>query len=347
MTFVSSLRRWAVVLAALAGLVLAGPARAEADFFRNKVVRIIVGFGAGGGYDVFARVVARHLTRYIPGNPSVIVENRIGAGGVIAADAVYNTVPKDGTVIGLLPSNIVLDQAFEMRPSFDVRKFNWLGAGSDDFLVCLMRTDAGINGIEDAREKSVPIAAQSAGSLSYAVPALLNDVAGTKFHIIGGHRSIPDQFMAVVRNDAVGLCQAYYAVVLATQKANLEGDASPKYKIFVAVTEKPVGQFLQGVPSAISFARDEASRAMTRSIRLVTLISYPFALPPGVDKSRISTIRAALAATFADPEFISEANRSGQVVKPSSGPEVEKIVEELLSMPPAVVQKLRPILGKK
>lgn len=320
-------------------------ASAEAEALQGRAVRILVGFGAGGGYDIFARILARHLPRHIPGGPAVIVENRPGAGGQIAAEALLSSSAKDGTVWGLLPSNVVLDSAFGQKANFDVRRLNWLGSGSDDFLACIVRSDAGISNFDDALRKPIAIATQGVGSLSYAVPTLLNAVVGTKFEIISGYRSIPDKFMAMTRKDVAGLCNAYHSVLVATHAQDLEGP-EPRYRIIVAMTERPSGRFLDGVASAFHHVRDDGSRDMMRIIRSMTLISYPFALPPDVDKARVETLRKAFAETLADRAFVREAEMAGQIVKPQAGDVVERIADQILSMSPETMARLKPVLGK-
>lgn len=336
----------AFVAAALAlGLVgHALAAESDGSFYEGKQIRLIVSFGAGGGYDIFTRIVGRHLGDHIPGHPSVIVENKPGAGGIIAANALYNTEGSDGTVIGTLPPNVILAQALGTKVQYDSLKFNYLGSGADDFIACVVRRDAAATTLQQAMSTEIPIATQSPGSLSYAIPALLNLTIGTKFKLVPGYRSIPDQFLAVEKNEAAGACQAYASVLLASQRALLEGQ-KPKAKIMVAVTtDKPKGDFLDRVPTAIEFAKTDGDKAALRAVELLGVISYPYAVGPKVPADRVAILRKALQDTFADPEFLKDAAKAGQQVSVHTGQQVADIANEIVALPQPVIDELKPLL---
>lgn len=329
--------------AAAIALVLSGPGFAQDNFYDGKQIRIVVSFGPGGGYDIFSRLVARHMGKHIPGEPSVIVENKPGAGGIAAANALYNTERGDGTVIGTIPPNVILAEALGTDVSYDSLRFKYLGSGADDFIACIVRTDAAAQTVEEAQKTAIPIASQSPGSLSFAIPMLLNSAAGLQFNVVAGYASIPDQFLAMQKNEASGTCQAYTSVLLATQRPLLEGD-DPQARIMVAVTtEKVDGEFLDDVPIAMSYATSEDGKAALRAVELLGM-SYPFAVGPEVPEDRVEILRNALAATFADPAFLEDAATAGQVITARTGEEVAGVAGEIMGLPESVKETLKPLL---
>jgi tripartite-type tricarboxylate transporter receptor subunit TctC len=319
---------------------------AVASFYKDKRVRIIVGYGPGGGYDTWGRLLSRHMGRHIPGNPTLIVENRPGAGALIAANAVYNSEPQDGTVIGTFTGGLVLQQALrESRVKFDARRFQWIGAGESTYSACIMRTDAGINGMDDLMKgKTITMASQAPGNMTYDLPAMMNASLGTKFKIISGYSSVPEMFLALRNGEASGICIGYVSVILATQRELLAGNP-PLAKPFVITGDRHIKEvFLDGVPGAEALAKTPEAKARLKVLRLPQQITFPFAMGPGVPKDRVEAMRAAFTKTIKDPAFLTEAKRAGQQVDSSNGQEVAEVVNELLSIPSATIDEVRKIL---
>ena len=329
-----------------------GPSRAAgtgdvAAFYKGNQIRIIVGFGPGGGYDTYARLVARHMSQYIPGNPAVIVENRPGAGSIVAANTVYNTEPKDGTVVVTMNPIVVLFKLLGQDVQFDAEKFRWLGAGSVEYLACVVRKDSGVTTFAQAQQKSVPMAAEGVGALSYAVEALLNSAVGTKFKIVPGYTSIPDQFLAVQKNEVGGACQAYISTLLRTQRQFLEGpDPLLKPIVFVGA-QLPPESFMRGVPTLDSVTKTPDAKAIFRVIQLMGVLSYPYAVAPGVPPERIAALATAFKKTTADPDFLKDASQAGMLIAPHDAAQVTQYVNQLIHTSPDVMAQLKPVLARQ
>jgi tripartite-type tricarboxylate transporter receptor subunit TctC len=351
--------RWRVgllsMLAAIsldAGLAVRATAAddgAIAAFYHSTRLTIIVGFGAGGGYDLSARVLARHLPKHIPGNPTVIVVNKTGAGSIIATNALYNTERKDGSVIGAVPPTVIMEQALGEHVDFDGVKFNWLGSSSSDFFACAVRTDTGINNLQDTIEKPVAFATQEPGSQSYAVPALLKTgfQLGPTFKVVPGYTSIPAQFLAVEKKEVSGVCQSYSSVLMASWSRYFE-PPNPLMKIIVSLAaEQKSDKFLDGVPTALSLAKTDQARGMFQAIELLGRTSISYAAPPEVPRDRVEALRAALAATLRDPDFLADAAKAGLVTTPNDGPAVAQTTAMILALKPDVLNELRPVLGSR
>lgn len=332
-------------------LALSGVAAAAgndvADFYAGKRIRLVVGYGPGGGFDTLARIVARHLSKYIPGNPSVVVENRPGAGSLIAANALYNTESKDGTVMATFTAGLVMNEAMGEPVRFDARKFNWLAAGEDSFSACVVRTDLGVRSIDDAKEIPVVMASQGPGNFTYAVPLFLNAMLGTQFKVIAGYQSVPDMFLAVQNKEASGICIGYVPVILATQRSLLEG-SSPVLKPLVVLGDKtPKEPFLDGVPATEPLMKTEEGRQLFRTLHLPEKITFPYVMPPDVPKDRVEALRTAFIKLFQDPVFMEEAKKASHNLTPSTGAEVAAVVDAILSTPKPIIDQLTPILKTK
>src|SRR5437763_7281171 len=320
-----------------------GDQSAVAAFYRGKTVRIVVGLSPGGGYDLTSRLLARYMAGRIPGNPTMIVENRPGAGTMLAANAVYSSEPKDGTVIGNFDSSLVLLQALGASGiGYDSTRFNWLGATVKDVTGCLIRADAGVTGLADTiAGKEVVLGALALGNNSYDVPMVLNATLGTHFKMVPGYGGTSQFRLAMESQETDGYCVTYRSAILVNDQPMLQ-ESPPRARMLVIMGEKaPDSPFLRGVPTAESLATTDAARELLRVVDAPQVINKPYAVAPEVPAERVAALRRALMETYADPQFLAEAQRANLDVDPSDAEEVGRVVQSVLGASPATLARLK------
>lgn len=317
--------------------------QAAEAFFKNQTIRIIVGSGAGGGFDTTARLVARHVGRHIPGNPLVIVQNMPGGGGMVAANHMYNAAEKDGLVIGIFQEVQVLSELTGAEGvQFDLRQFNWLGSSYDDPNVCIVRTDAPFASFKDMIGSPTPfiVGGTGPGSNSYDVPRVLAAATGANIKAVAGYPTTNDVKLGIERGELHGICFGWESVQSAM------GDwLQDRYVTVVVQNGITRHADLPDVPLAIEFAKDETSKSLLRLVEAPGAIAKPFALPPGVDPVRVEVLRAALLATYQDPEFLREAAAMNLDFQPKTAAEIEQILDEVLGAAPDVVASMKEIVA--
>jgi tripartite-type tricarboxylate transporter receptor subunit TctC len=320
-------------------------AQAVESFYRGKTVRILVGYGPGGPYDTFSRIVARYLPQYIPGRPTVVVDNRPGAASLLAANLVYNSEPKDGTAMVNASSGLPMLQLLGKEGvSFDSARFQWLGGGNKTLSTCAARTDSGVNSIQDImgpNGKQLVVAAIGPGTGTYDTPTTMNAVLGTNFKIVSGYDSSAKVILAVEAQEATGMC-ANLDTMTSTVRPLFESDT---LKMIAMMGHEPSDHpWLRGVPPAETLAQTEEARQILSALHSAALANLPYAVAPEVPRERVAALRQALAQTFADPQFRAEAEKAGFEVNPSTGEELSQIYATLFTMPPATVAKLKDVL---
>jgi len=316
--------------------------QAAGAFYGRKTVSIVVGSGAGGGFDTTARLVARHVGRHIPGTPTVIVQNMPGGGGLIAANYMFNAAPKDGTVIGLFHEAQVMSQLTGGEGvQFDLRQFNWLGSSYVDPNVCILRTDAPASTFKDLIGRSGPIAVggTAPGSNTYDAPRVLAAATGANLKAVAGYPTTNDVRIGVERGEIQGMCLGWESVRSASGQW-----LEDKYaQVFIQNGTTP-HKDLPNVPLALEFAKDEASRMLLRLLDAPGAMSKPFTLPPGVNDTRVRVMRSALMATYQDPAFLEEAKALKLEFQPKTATEIQKVLSEVLATPPDIAAKYRQII---
>ena len=312
-----------------------------ADFYRGKTVSIIVGSGAGGGFDTTARLVSRHISRHIPGEPTVIVVNMPGGGGLVAANHVFSAAAKDGTIVGLFHEAQMMNQLTGGEGvNFDLRHFNWLGSSYDDPNVCLVRTDAHVS-FKDLLGRATPIAVGGTGpgSNTYDAPRVLAAATGANIKAVAGYPTTNDVRVGVERGEIQGMCLGWESVQSASGEWLKDGYA----KVIVQNGTTRLSD-LQDVPLAIEFAKDEESRTLLRLVDAPAAMAKPFALPPGVDPARVQVMRDALQATYRDAAFLEEAKVMNLEFQPKTTDQIHQILNEVLATPPDIAAKYRQII---
>ena len=326
------------------GAVLTAEQRQAAEqFYRRKTVSILVGSGAGGGFDTTARLVSRHIGRHIPGEPTVIVVNMPGGGGLVAANHLFNAAPKDGTAIGVFHEAQVMNQLTGGEGvQFDLRQFNWLGSSYADPNVCIVRTDAPVTAFKNmvGNSRSVAVGGTGPGSNTYDAPRVLAAATGANLKAVAGYPTTNDVRIGVERGEIQGMCLGWESVRSASGQW-----LDDKYaQVFVQNGITP-HKDLPNVPLAIDFAKDEASRMMLRLVDAPGAMAKPFALPPGVDASRVQVMRSALLATYRDPAFLEEAKAMKLDFQPKTATEIQQILDEVLATPSDIAAKYRQIIA--
>ena len=322
---------------------LTGEQRQAAEkFYRRKTVSIIVGSGAGGGFDTTARLVSRHIGKHIPGAPVVIVQNMPGGGGLVAANHLFSAASKDGTVIGLFHEAQVMSQLTGVEGvQFDLREFNWLGSSYVDPNVCIVRTDAPATTFKDMIGRSTPIAVGGTGpgSNTYDAPRVLAVATGANLKAVAGYPTTNDVRIGVERGEIQGMCLGWESV----RSASIQW-LEDKYAVVFVQNGTTRHKDLPNVPLALEFAKDEASRALLRLVDAPGAMSKPFTLPPGVDESRVLVMRSALMATYQDPAFLEEAKALRLEFQPKTAIEIQNVLNAVLATTPDIAAKYQKII---
>lgn len=318
-----------------------------ADFYRGKTVSIVTGFAPGGGFDTTARVLAKNMARHIPGEPNIIVENMPGAGSLTAANHLYNAAKADGLVIGLFNEAQVLNQVLGLEAvQFDARKFGWLGNVIKSTTTCTIRADTPYNRPEDLSRKDLPpliVGGTGQGSVTDDGPKILNAALGTNFRVVSGYGGTSEIRLAVESGELQGLCWSYDSVV-ATARNWLDTGFIKIPIYFASERDARVEERHPGAVRADDLATDPQAKALIRAATGPNGIAKSFVTPPGVPRARFQALRNAFWATMNDPAFLADAEQAKFEVNANPGEKTEQAVNELLSMPPEVVAKLKETL---
>jgi len=330
-------------LGLLAALAWTIPAHAQARFFEGKTIRIIVGFSAGGGFDTYSRAIGRHLSRHIPGNPAIIVENMPGAASLIAANQVYRVAKPDGLTIVNFHGNQVIGQLLGREGiDFDVRKFQWVGVPMRDSTVCALTRASGITSLDQwmAAKTPVKLGGIGPGDTTHDVARVLQTALGLPIQLVRGYKGTADIRLAAEAGEVAGGCWQWESVKSTWRKALEAGDIT----IVLQIASKPLPD-LPNVPLASKLARTEEARQLINAgIIVPTAMSRLYALPPGTPADRVQLLRTAFRETLRDSEFKADAARAKLDVDPIGGEELEHLVQELFKLDSAIVMKLKGVL---
>lgn len=316
--------------------------RAQDSFYKGKVVRIIVGFSAGGGFDTYSRTIARHLGKHIPGNPTVIVTNMPGAGSLVLANHLYKAAEADGLTIGNWNGGLVMGQLLgQTGVDYDARRFEWIGAPVTISPVCLFSKSSGITSIERwaSSKKPIPVGTIGPGSNTHDVPKILADALGLPTQLVPGYKGFSEIRLAIESGEVAGGCPTWEAT-----RGTWKAVDSGQVVVVVQAVPKPAAD-LPDVPLAIKLAKTEENRQLIQSgIHNMNALNRPYSLPPGTPKERVQILRDAFQATMKDAAFLADAKKSKLGVDPITGKELEEMVASLFKLSPAVVTKLKAAL---
>jgi tripartite-type tricarboxylate transporter receptor subunit TctC len=324
--------------------MLPASAQSAADFYKGKTVQIVVGFGVGGGYDLYARALGRYLGKHLPGHPNVVVQNMEGAGSVRAANFVYAGSPQDGTVIAAVNQNMPMYQMLGgAGAKFEAAGMQWLGSMTNSNGLVYTWHSSGIKTLDDAKQKEVPMGAVGAASDSVIFPNLINEMVGTKFKPISGYAGSAQIHLAMERGEVMGRGGNSWASV---QTANMSWIKENKINILVQVGFEKEPDLPQ-VPLLLDLVNDEERKSVIRVVSLPTALGYGHWVAPGVPKDRVAALRAAYAATMRDPEFLAETQKTGMVVRAQAGETLDGLVRQVTTAPKAVLDRTAQILKWK
>ena len=334
-------------LLALATLLVAGaPTLAQEDvaaFFKGKTIRLIVGVGVGSGYDINARLLARHMGNHIPGQPTIIVQNQPGAGSLTMTNALYNNGPFDGTVIGAsfngMPTTPLLQPG---GARFDPVKLNWLGSTNRETQVMYVWHTTPAQVLDDARTKETVMGGQAPGSTQFDYPVLANHLFGFKFKVVTGYESTPKIHLAMESGEVHGTIANW-----STLKAINPGWIAEKKIRMLAQWTFTKNPELPDVPMFLNVAKTEEQRAALRLMLARLEYGRPFFLPPNVPAARVQALRRAFDATMKDPAYLAEADKLKIEVEPLTGEEVANFVDQVIKTPAETVARVRTAMENK
>jgi len=321
-----------------AGLVVANPpARAE-DFYKGKAVNITVGFSPGGGYDVNARAVARHLSKHIPGNPNVVVQNMPGAGSVTSVRYLDATAPKDGTVMTVFNPGLITQSVVEPeKVNLDFRKVAWIGVVTSDFRVCYGFGPNGVKSWDDMmKRKEFILGSTAKGSGNYINGATLRKVFNAPVRQILGFPGSAEQRIAIERGELDGDCGSYSSIPVEWVR---DGNSHP----FVRFTEKRAPEIPESAIFINNFAKTEEQKEILNVLNAADEVGRPFIMSKQVPPDRVAIMRKAFSDTMKDPAFLAEMEKQQLPVIPIIGDQAEAIVSKMMDVSPQIVAKAKEI----
>ena len=325
-----------LLLPALAALAVEHASAQPVPFYKGKQITLFIASGAGGGYDTYARALARHMARHIPGNPNIVPKNVPGAGGLIAANTLYNSTAPDGLTLGALTNGAPMDPLFgETAARFDAQKFGWLGSIGKLENICVTWKGSPIIKIEQARTREVAVSASGATGNSAIMPKIVNQFLGTKFKVIGGYTEGSGVTLALERGEVDGVCGMSYST-LKTMRPDWFRDN--KLNVILQIGLNKLKE-LPDVPNAIDLVTDAQAKQVLELILIRQEMGRPFAVPPGVPADRLNILRQAFDDTLKDPTFVAEAAKLQLEIDPLTGGEIEALLKKAYSAPKPIVAK--------
>jgi tripartite-type tricarboxylate transporter receptor subunit TctC len=316
--------------------------RSEESLFKGRSIRLLVGTTPGAGYDLIARLLAPALSRLIPGNPSVVVENMPGAGSLVMMNYLYNRASRDGTVMGLPLNGVLLEPTIKLMSraggaaNFDIQKMPWIGSSTEDAQALWFRTDSKILSVADLRSVKSIVAASAPGADNFTVAVLTNNLLGTKMEVVRGYQGTNPIFLAVERGEAQGSATAYSAVVV-TRPQWLKDKT---IKVLLQYGQERLPD-LPDVPTAMEVTDDKDVKEMLSIFAVKFKATYPFVLPPETPADTVAVIRNAFDAAMKDQAFLDATKKGGLPIRPLRGAEIERLIGETLKAPERLLERLR------
>lgn len=333
--------RLVVSLFLLAGIPR--PAFAQ-EFYKGKTIRIIVGYAAGGGFDLYSRAISRYMGKRVPGNPTIIVDNMPGAGGVILANYLYLQAKPDGLTIGNFIGSMVHQQLFGTKGiEFDIRKFLWVGVPVQDVTACALTKASGITSMEKwfASKEPVKLGGEAPGTNDSDAPRVLKAAIGLPIQLIDGYKGTSQIRMAAEAGEVAGGCWTWESIKVTWRRALDSGLVN----VLLQVNRERYSELSQ-VPNAVEYAKTDESRQLLQlAVHDPNSILRAYALPPGTPKDRVEILRKAFMDTMKDPDFLAEMTKTNFAINPLSGEQVEKIIAEFFKIQPSQVARLKEVLG--
>jgi tripartite-type tricarboxylate transporter receptor subunit TctC len=327
-------------------LVAANPSYAQESFYKGKTLTFVVGASPGGGFDVYTRIIARYMSKYIPGSPSILVQNMTGAGTLIAANHTYGRANPDGLTIGVWVGSLTLQKYLGATSiTFDPMKFEWIGVPVQQTFVCAFTKASGITSMDKwfGASRPVKIGGQAPGTRLDDIPMILKTALGLPVQLIQGYKGTADVVLAADSGEVDGICTSWQGTKTSWRRQIESGNA-----VVVLQTNPKSIPELSNVPLAINFAKSEEARRLIQvGIHDVNAVTLAYSAPPGTPKERVQVLRKAFVATLKDPEFLSDAKKADLEVDPMTGEELQATIAGFQKLPPQVMARLKEILLPK
>ena len=319
-------------------------AQTPAEFYKGKTVEIYVGYSVGGGYDLYARLLARHMGKHIPGNPTIVAKNMEGAASLRLANWLYQVAPKDGTVFGTIGRGTAFDPILGLKGAqFDGTKFTWIGSANDEVSVCVAWQGNGVKTFEDLRSKELTVGGTGVSADTDQFPRIINGVLGTKMRIVSGYPGGNDVVLAMERGEVSGRCGWSWSSVKSTHKSWIDD----KKMIVLVQLSLNTHADLANVPVVQDLATTDEQRQILKLIFARQTMGRPFLAPPGVPADRAAALRKAFMDTMADKDFLADAEKAQLEITPVDGEKVQALVQEIYQTPPAVAKQAAALLQVK
>jgi tripartite-type tricarboxylate transporter receptor subunit TctC len=343
--------RAAVVIAAALQLAAAdAPAAAEdlAAFYAGKRIQMVIGWEVGGGYDVYARLLGRHIGKHIPGNPAVVAQNMPGAGSRQAANWLYNIAPKDGTAIATIGQGTPLDQAMsEPSVRYDAAKLNWIGNPIIDNLVTAVTQRSGVETLDDLKRKGGLFCGDVGAGPTSTFPEILNQLLGTRNKIIQGFPGVNSVHLAMERGEVDCIGGTTWSSMKATRGQKLRNRELALLVQWGTMKDPEISDYMQReIPLILDIAQSELDRKALNFIVASATIGRPFAAPPGMTDERVHALRRAFDATMKDAEFLAEAAKANMDIKPLAGETLQTLATEVAQAPAAGLDRAKELIGR-
>jgi tripartite-type tricarboxylate transporter receptor subunit TctC len=331
----------AAVATALACLPGGGQAQGVADFYRGATLRLIVSSGAGGGYDAYSRMLARHISGHIPGRPAIVTQNMPGAGSLVAVNYVYNVAPRDGSVIADSDSTMPFYNLLEgQNAKFDPFRLNWLGSAGRQAGICIAWHTSPFRTLDDVMQRPMRVSGTGAQSWRTTMPRLYNLTAGTRFEVVTGYGTT-EAFLALERGEVDGTCVDYNTLEATRPDWLRDG----KVALIVQYGLELKGG-LAGVPLGLERVKDPLDRGALELILSQQIAGRPYLMPPDVPADRLAALRAAFDATMTDAAFLSDAQRSRLLIDPMTSVEMEALFRRAYASPGPVIARAKELLKR-
>jgi tripartite-type tricarboxylate transporter receptor subunit TctC len=327
---------------AFAAALGAQPALAQ-DYYAGKTITFLVGGNPGGGYDVYARAISRHIPKYIPGAPQIVVRNQPGAGSGTAAAAIYNTAPKDGTWVGVLFPGVIMGPILDpkSRLTFDPAKFIYIASADSGTRVCITGQKSSIKTMKDALERTAIMGASAAGGSSRDYAFMLRHTTGVKFNVVSGYKGTPDIFLAIEQGEVDGTCGLDWSSLKA-QRPTWVRDGLANVIIQNGLNTEPELD-KAGVPNIWPFIKSPEDKAAVELVLAQQIFGRPYVVAPETPKEAVSALRKAFMEVFKDQDFLADAEKSRIDISPTSGEDVQKLVAQVFAAKPDVVERAKKI----
>lgn len=340
------LRRLAMATMLLHLALASAHAQTVEEFFQGTTVELYVGVSVGGGYDSHMRVVARHIGKHIPGNPTIVPLNMVGAGGLRLTNWLYNAAPQDGTVFALLNRGIPLEPLIGRAPRenirFDARNFTWVGNATREASVCVAHERVGIDRFSQLYGQELIVGGVGAGVDADDFPRVLRGALGANFRVVSGYPGGNDTLFALERGEVDGRCGWSWSSVLSTHEAWI---ADGRLKVLLQMAQTPHPDLTaMGVPWVMDLAETEETKRILDLVFVRLAVGRPYVAPPNVPGDRAEALRRAFDATMSDPEFLADADRARLEITPMVGEEAQALIEEAYRTPQDIVDKTRAML---